>query len=324
MRSIAIAAPFLLGATLCAQAFVETFSYPNGTVVPGWTQQRGAWQVQSGRLSLAPGGSGWSYITRDGITAGNCVLDGTFYYGTTAGVQFGGLASRHPGGNGDTNLLMTKIQDNGATPDFDRLFCYERGATGNTYVDIPGGTQAARLRMVTLDSEFWCEVDADMDGYYEQVLAGNSITAVLNPGLVGMAAYTYSQMDDFKYFDAVLAPQPNAVPHIGANYDLRLATTMPWTPCLGALSLGSAGIPLGDGRMVPLSFDGFLVRTFGMMSLGMFGVTDANGRAAVSIPLPPLPALVGMRLFTGFFTLDPNRPLSIGDISNEHGFVIVP
>jgi hypothetical protein len=323
MRSITIVSSLLLSATLSAQAFIDTFSYPNGNLIPGWTQQRGTWQVQSGRLSVTSGSSVWAYITKDGITSTNCVIDGTFYYNTATAVQFGGLATRHPGGNVDTNLLMTKIQNNGGIADFDRVFCYERGATGSSYADIVGGTQVAHFRMVTLDNEFWCEVDANMDGYYELVLPPRPITLVTAAGLVGMSSYQTTEMDDFEYFDAVLAPQPNAAPRIGTNYDLRLVTTMPLAVYVGALSLGNAGIPLGGGRAIPLSADAFAVNTFAVAGLGLVGVTDANGRAAVSIPLPPIAALVGMRLFTSFVTIDGNRPLGIGDISNEQGFVII-
>jgi len=150
----------LLATNATAQVYSDSFNYPNGTTVPGWTQQRGIWQVQNGRISSTSGGT-WAYITKDNLSATRCVIDGEFFF-VGAGVQFAGLTSRHPGGNVDTNLLMVKIQNNGAAADFDRVFAYERGvALGAYYADIPGGTLAAYCRMVTLGNEFWIETDAD-------------------------------------------------------------------------------------------------------------------------------------------------------------------
>lgn len=322
MRALCLLTTFALSAPLCAQAFSDSFSYPNGAAIPGWTQQRGTWQVQGGRLS-STAGSTWSYITKDGITATNSVVDGTFYFSTAAAVQFGGLTSRHPGGSADANLLMAKIQNNGGVADFDRVFCYERSGNGSTYADIPGGTIAARCRMITLGNEFRFEVDADMNGLFEQSLAANPITVVTGAGMVGMTAFQTSEMDDFSYFDAVLVPQAGATPRVGTNYDLRLASTTPGSPFIGMLSSGKAGLPIGGGRAIPLTADGILGASIGLAALGLAGVTDANGNATTAIPIPSIPSLIGARLYTSFFTIDPARPLAIGDISNEHGFVIV-
>ena len=113
MRLFRSAALAVLASPLASQTFIDGFNYPNGPVVPGWTQQRGAWQVINGHIGITSDAL-WSYITKDGLSPKNCVLDGEFFY-VGAGVHFGGLTSRHPGGNIDNNLLMVKIRDNGAT-----------------------------------------------------------------------------------------------------------------------------------------------------------------------------------------------------------------
>ena len=113
IRVLSLAA--VLAAPLAAQVQMDAFNYPNGNVVPGWTQQRGVWQVQNGRLSQTSA-SFWSYITKNGTTGLTSVIDGEFFYGPTPHTQFAGLVSRHRGGNLDSNLLTTKIQDNGARP----------------------------------------------------------------------------------------------------------------------------------------------------------------------------------------------------------------
>ncbi len=323
MRTLsAIVLSATLSASLSAQAYSDSFSYPDGPTVPGWTQNRGTFVLTNGRLA-ATSGSTWAYITKDGIQSTNCVLDGTFYYSPNSTVQFAGLTSRHTGTNQDSGLLMTKIQNNGGVGDLDIAYSYERGgAAGNTTVTIPGGTFAAYCRMVTLDSEFWMEVDADQDGLYELQIPRRTLTTVTAPGLVGMCAFQTTEMDDFEYFDAVLVPQPGAVPQIGTSYGLRIASTTPNVPFLAGLSLGNAGVPLGDGRKIPLSVDALLLTSIGNAGLGLTGLTDANGDATTAVPLPNDASLVGLRLYAGAFTFDGNRPLQIGDITNEHGFVI--
>src|SRR5690606_4088752 len=135
MRRSLAAALTALVAPLAAPTDRDDFNYPNGTAIPGWTQQRGVWQVINGRIATTSGAT-WSYITKDGIVARNCVLDGDFYF-VGSGVQFAGLTARHQGGNQDANLLMVKIQNNGGANDFDRIFGYERPGA-SLFADIPG------------------------------------------------------------------------------------------------------------------------------------------------------------------------------------------
>lgn len=319
------AASFLICSLLgsaTAQVFRDDFNYPNGPTIPGWTQQRGTWQVNNGRLS-ATSGSTWAYITADGLSATRSVLDGRFFFVGT-GVQFAGLTSRHPGGNVDANLLMVKIQNNGAAADFDRVFVYERNvALGTFFVDIPGGTTDAFCRMITLDGEFWMETDADRDGVYELVTPRRPITQALTGTLVGMNGFQTSEMDDFEFFDAVLTPQPGATARVGQNYDLVLSTPALNTVWFGLIALGNGGFPLG-ARRIPVDPDFLAEGTFGNPAFGLIGATDATGNAAVSIPVPPLPAIIGLRCFVSAVTGDQAQPFGVGHISNEQAFVIQP
>ena len=126
MRTLpALALTAALAAPLSAQAFSESFSYPDGNTVPGWTQNRGTFALTNGRLAATSGGV-WAYITKDGIQSTDCVLDGTFFFNANSTVQFAGLASRHTGTAGDDGMLMTKIQNNGGTADLDRAQAGQR------------------------------------------------------------------------------------------------------------------------------------------------------------------------------------------------------
>ncbi|MBK8978804.1 MAG: hypothetical protein IPM29_23130 [Planctomycetes bacterium] len=308
-------------AVLTAQVFTDHFNYADGPSVPGWTQRRGTWQIANGRAS-APGS--WSYLTRDGLSARDCVLDARFFFQPANATQFGGLTARHPGSAGDTDLLMVKVQDNATPANFDRIYCYERGqALGTCYTDIPGGAMSAHGRMIVLDRACWMELDVDGDGYYELATPQRAIQTVDRVGLVGLSGYRGTEIDDFEFFDAVLLPAPGAAARLGARFQMELDTPSPSVPWVGMLSTGNDGFALG-ARRIPVKLDALLTTSIGLRGMGLVGTTDANGKAALSIPMPQDPAFVGLQLFAAAVTVDATRPFSIGHISNEQAFRIVP
>ncbi|MBK9129557.1 MAG: hypothetical protein IPM13_17490 [Phycisphaerales bacterium] len=312
---------FLLTAPALGQIVRETFDYPDGPVVPGWTQQRGMWEVVDGRIASVSGAT-WAYITKDGLTARNCVIDGHFK-AQGFGIQFGGLTTRHPGGDVDANLLMGKLQRNGSATTFDRMFAYERPlALGEYFVDLRTPTRQARVRMITLDSEFWLECDGNFDGVFEESLPRRPIAQVFGSGLVGMAGFANTTMDDFAFFDAVLVPQPGAMARVGSTFALHLSTPSPGVTFLGLLSLGRDGIPLGE-RAVPLTLDEMLTTSLSSAAaLGLLGTTDGAGGAYPGLRIPNVRSLIGLRVFAAAVTIDVTQPFAIKHISNEQFFTI--
>ena len=317
-------AAMLLTGIVPAQQFADTFTYPDGPVPPGWTTRTGSWVVRNGRLAVTSSTT-WAYLTRDGFQPVNSVLDAECFYGTTSGVQFCGLTSRNQGQPADNMTVMCKIRDNGAVADFDRAFIYERGsAAASTYADVVPGTASAFCRLITLDNRAWMQVDANKDGVYEQTIGPHTLTVMTGTGFVGVNAYTYSEIDNFQYFDAVLMPDPTTSPRIGTTYkvDLRAPVTT-ITPTLAFLSFGNAGIPLGGNRALPITADAMFSFALGLAGpLGLVRPTDATGAASYSIPLPNDPGLVGVALYLSAMTIDPAQPFSVGAISNETYFKI--
>lgn len=318
-----LSAPFaalLLAAVAPAQAFIETFSYPDGPV-PGWTGWRGSWSIVNQRLHYS-GGSVWGYITLDGVTAKDSVLDGMFYSDPVNAVNFAGLTSRHPGTTADANLLMCKIQSNAAPPSFDRAFLYERVFGTNMYVDVLSQPAACHCRFITLDANMWMLIDADLDGVFEQTLGPRPLTNVLNPGLIGMSGYQSVDMDDFKFYDAVLVGQPTA--QIGTPYTMQLRAPQPsGTPFLCLASLRNTGIPIDGSRVLPLGFDGLLQLSLAAPGLfNFYGLLDQNGDGFPSINVPNDPTLVGAALFVAGVTLSFVNPSPVVNVSNDHRVVL--
>jgi hypothetical protein len=283
--------------------------------------QRGTWEVVNGRVSSSTGAS-WAYLTKDGISARNCVID-VHIKAQGFGTQFGGLTSRHPGGDGDTNLLIGKLQRHASTTALDRLFVYERPlALGEYFRDIGTPPRQARCRLITLDAEVWMECDTDQDGVFDVTLPRRPLTQVLGSGLVGVAGFALTSMDDFAYFDAVLVPVAGPDARVGTTFPLRLSTPSPNVPFLGLLSFGNAGIPLAE-RAVRLTLDEMLTTSLGSaVALGLVGLTDSAGYATPGVVIPNVLNLVGFRLFVAAVTIDPLQPFAIGHISNEQFFRI--
>jgi hypothetical protein len=308
--------------SLAAQQVIDTFSYPNGPSIPGWTSRTSTtavWSVTNGRL-VKSGGSTNDYLTLDGVTAKNCVVDLEVYYGGS-GVQYGGLTVRHPGTSASSPLLYCKLQDNGAAADLDRVFIYENGGAGQTYADVGAGVTAGNIRLVVLDNQVTMLIDKDMNGVFDQTVPGKPLTAVLGAGMVGVSTYQATQIDNFKYYDGVLAEQ--SPPKIGTTYNVRFATPAPqYTPWLAGFSLTNSGLPFGN-RAIPLGADALLGLTLGNAgALGLAGITDVNGDGMLAFPIPNNPALVGFAFFAAAITIDGTKPFTLGTISQDLRVVV--
>jgi hypothetical protein len=326
VKNLAILLLLVLAATsLSAQVFVETFSYPNGPSVPGWTAASGTWAINNGRLYGS--GSGWRYINKNGLTAKDCVMDGEYFLIGSA-TQFGGLTARHPGGSSTTNLVMCKVQNNstpGPKTALNRCYIYEQPG-GSVYKDIPNPRPtSAFARMIILDTNAWMLVDANKDGIFEMMVGPRALTSVHGSGLCGMNSYGACEMDNFKFYNAViLGASANPMPQPGASlkFDLRGTAALGYQ---AASSFGRAGIPIGGGKAVPLSGDPLFFLTvtnaIPVLFANYAGYLNTNGDGSVKVNLPNAPALVGITIFTAFVTFDRN---GIQEISNDHQVTIVP
>ena len=83
------------------------------------------------------------------------------------------------------------------------------------------------------------------------------------------------------------------------------------------------GIPIGGGQFIPLGLDPLLDLSLGVGgSLGLVGITDANGVGTPTLQIPNLTALVGVSFHAAGVTAGSGG--SIGNISNNHYIKIVP
>ena len=94
---------------------------------------------------------------------------------------------------------------------------------------------------------------------------------------------------------------------------------------VAALSFGHApGIPLGNYRL-HLNLDPLFMASLVTPSLFKnYGTLSAHGTARVTLAVPDVAALAGLRIFLGAVVLDPAAKSGIGEVSNALGLTIQP
>jgi hypothetical protein len=113
-------------------------------------------------------------------------------------------------------------------------------------------------------------------------------------------------------------------PGLTVGFQLDVATDAGFAYLMGT-ALGNSGIPIGGGRVVPLSPDLLLSLSLGGSLPTVFqnyaGLLDAQGQARAALALPPVPELAGITLHNAFVTAS---GAGIATVSNDEPITIVP
>jgi hypothetical protein len=175
------------------ESMCDNFDLPNSTVVPGWTEQSGDWQIFNNTLKT-PGVASWQYITLNGSTqTDGCITLRAKYSGTDQ-VQFIAAAGRY---NSTSSCIIFKIQDNGDGAYWNSLWVYQNGQTGGTIFSITGQNYGldAIIQMEYIGSSITIRVDTDRDGTWDH--QHSATTSATYSGLCGIGAYNTCYADDY-------------------------------------------------------------------------------------------------------------------------------
>ena len=136
-------------------------------------------------------------------------------------------------------------------------------------------------------------------------------------------------------FAAFVAPQPTMAAKGGINcgdaqpgntYFLDLdAPSAPNLNYVMAASLGvRPGIPLPDGRTIPLNIDPVLLLSLTTPAIfqNFQSVLDPAGHATANFNIPAIVALIGQRFYFAYVVIDPPSPSGIRLVSNPWGVTI--
>ncbi len=181
----------LFGFYTSAQTICDDFNYANNTVVTGWTEQSGDWQVNNNQL-MSSGNTSWEYITMDGSTQADGCITMRAIYGSTTQTKFIGPVARYVS---PTSNILVKIQDNSSSGAFDKCFFYVDDNLIHSF-DGTFGTDLI-LQMEYIGDTVWARVDVDRNGTWDYV----DSTAVSNTqsGLCGVGSYASVSGDDYCY-----------------------------------------------------------------------------------------------------------------------------
>jgi hypothetical protein len=131
-----------------------------------------------------------------------------------------------------------------------------------------------------------------------RALAFDPWSDTLVVGTASESAYEVSNVNPFGVLGGGTGLELEAtggLPQVGnLGFGLALLSPAPLLPCLVYLGLTDLGLPLAGGTLHTGPPEVFLAS----------GLTDANGRFAVSVPIPASPVLVGLQVFAQGFGID--------------------
>ena len=205
----------LLGCGL-ALAQGDDFNRPNGTDMgPNWTEVSGDWRIENQRARSGTGSS-TDLMKFNGFSSDEPLVQADIFYEGGPRTVYNALVSLY---NDLNNNLFIKVQDNGGTGSFFRVFFYygnNGGAWsgmsgGNYYEDVDPFTEA-RIWTTVSGTDITLNIDRDFDGTPEDVLTrGNFPLANLGKE-VGLGGYSNASFDNF------VVPEPAALSLLGVGF----------------------------------------------------------------------------------------------------------
>jgi phage tail protein X len=298
------------------QWFQDPFNYSPGTVVPGYTEQRGDWSC-SGTDVRAQSTVTFQELTNDTYADTDaCVEVVATYDANNPNLIYAGPILRHSGSGAAAKFFMVKVQDNSSPYlGFDSYFVYFYDGSGWKSVGIAANnvgnfTQVrVRLQVIEQTSSVLVQMylDTDMDGMWDIVKSANTTYGTGTSGQIGINGYRSAIVDDLKFFNATL--YLSGTPRIGSAVTLP-GRGSPNLQYVGACSFSNPGFNL-LGRTIPLGLDPLLFLSFSVPAIftNFQGSTDANGDFAMTLHIPGSPLLVGLTIWSSAVTLDPQGRL---------------
>ena len=155
------------------------------------------------------------------------------------------------------------------------------------------------------------ELDNAQAGTWKLTIKGTSIP---------YSNQTYSLVSSFPLV-AGATLTTSGTPRVGIQFTFNiLDETAPSNTYILAMSLTNTGIPLGDGRIIPLGLDPLLLLSiqsrYEIGLINSIGSLNPQGRSTVQWTIPNVPQLAGISVYTAFVVINPSAPSGIQSISN--------
>jgi hypothetical protein len=170
----------------------DDFNRVNSTVVAGWTEVVGDWEIFSNQLR-SQASSTWQWITFNGSTQANGTINCRATYGSGLSVRAAGITARFESAS---SYVLAKIQDNSMSGSWDSWFIYCNGATITYGSGVNYGTDA-NIQLEYDGANVVFKIDTNRDGIWDHTHTA-TVTKV-SAGLCGAQAYQQVFIDDYCY-----------------------------------------------------------------------------------------------------------------------------
>lgn len=303
----------VVGASASAQSFYDEFNFPTGTVIPGYTEQRGDWQA-TGSSVQSNVGTTFQELTYDSIKDVDCCVETLCNYDfASPQLMYCGPIARYQGAGASANFFMIKVQDNGSPRDgWDTAYLYyyngsSFGSIGLGSMPISPPSKQTRVRLQVIDQGpsvlVQVYLDTDNDGKWDITNSTTTANLLGQGGLIGANGYRNGIVDNLKYFDVPL--WLSGTPSVGTSVKIPGRGT-PNDGYVGACSFSRGPIQIDATRAVPLGLDPLFFTTFPNAPAGTFvnflGFCDTQGDFTMGLNIPALAALVGQTIYTSGVT----------------------
>ena len=298
-----------------AQVVTDPFTYPPGTTVPGYSEERGDWMCTGTAVQANLATTFQELVLQQLPLPSQSLADVTvemdaIYDVANPGLQYVGPLCRHAGTGGTASFFMLKLQDNGAPyGGFDTAWVYYwNGASWQSFglsgIAISPPTQLARARLTVVEQAssvlVQIAVDSNYDGTWDITGQATTTIGLGSSGKVGICAYKSSLADQLEVFNIPLfqpTPGPVAIPSTGNPINGR---SVPGAIFQGVFSTANTNpFPIGGGWFLPVDWDWLFTLSLLDPNLfpGFVGVVDPNGDFSMSFDVPNVPALSGITIF---------------------------
>ncbi len=315
----------LAGGLAGAQVWMDAFNYPAGPNLGTWVKHLSAQWTATGTQVRAQLVTKYQHLTQPNQVFRDGAADVDVDFNPTQGLQFGGVilrANAPSKGTFGSDLVLIKVQ--GST-NFNHTWLYEHSQTGGlsaASAAIPACTKA-RVRLLVLDSRAVARIDCNRNGKWD-VTVNKTISLPVKAGPVGICGYNGSFMDEYKTYNSVILEETSStpMPSPGTEYKMVIRGT-PGDGYQAAASLGTSGVVLPNGYVLPLTADPLLFASASNALPALFknfrGFLDINGDAKISVAVPNLPVLSGLTFYVAFVSF---KGTTFVTVSNDHQVVI--
>ncbi len=303
-QSVLLVVACATASAAAAQDVFVPFSFPDGTLVPGFTESGGDWRIVSGEVeSESRSPSTRQLLLRNGGTDFGHAVEATVIHSDTTGPSAGGVVMRYDTTRTPPAYVYLAFRDRVAPYDgFDSYeIGYCNGQTCGVSPQLSGSTPIGQRIRVVLQYD---DANNRLITYFVNGKVGGSwslfpSSSPVGAGSMGLVAQGRVRFDDLGYYAATVWPTTGLYHRVSSPPYVLNGYGAPGETFIGAASLSLGRVSLPGQRQLPVAVDGlFLLSLANPLLFLSAGTTHPQtGAFTMTMTVPKLPALAGVRVY---------------------------